>query len=170
MQLLPQFFRRPHLLRPKSKHLGTLPLHPQAGSIRKPLVFLPLANVPNLIPLELFCVAQLLIDQDPVLLLPHSPFNGTLPLGSFVACEMLPFVGDALLILPVHFLQLLSGILRIVHAEDNAHGRVTAVQGADTPVKAAVEPFIFRRTAASNEAVTAVGSNPVPGGKEDNLD
>ena len=76
------------------------------------MVFLSLADKPNLVPLELLGVAGSLVNQDLSLGLADAAFKAPLPLGGFVEGVVLALVFDALLILPPELLQLRIGVLR----------------------------------------------------------
>ena len=83
----------------KSGLLHALILLRQTGGLREPVIFLTGAHQPDLIPLELFCIAGGLVNEDPALGLADTALQAPLPLGGFVEGVMLALKVDTSLIL-----------------------------------------------------------------------
>ena len=93
--------------------------------------------------MQLFRIPGGFVHQDAPLLPPDGGFQPPLPLGGFVAGIVLPLVGDALLVLLAHPLQLFLAILGDTHAQDDGMGGMAAVEGPDAPHKAVVQRLVF---------------------------
>ena len=76
-------------------------------------------------------------------LLPDLTLIFSLPLGCLIKGVMLSTDRNAFLVLFAELLQLFSGVLRIIHAQDNGGCRVATVQSADPAHQAVIEGIVL---------------------------
>ena len=93
--------------------------------------------------LQLLRIPGGFVHQDTPLLPPDGGFQPPLPLGGFVAGIVLTLVGNALLVLLAHPLQLFRAVLRDAHSQDDGMGGMAAVEGPNAPHEAVVQRLIL---------------------------